>query len=322
MNILSKEALTSGVAGQSVEGIVLMKQYAKRLTKTGKDYIEGQLMNAVSVAFKAWSESNALRKLLSEEYSNVPVLIKGTWSEYQGSLSIVLDDIFAIEGYSPIDFMESPYNTEAYANAVKTLCKKNLSESGMKIANLLLFENESVWKRFCEEFAAKGHHDNVKGGLLAHTYKLLFFMSNVLATYQTLLFDGEGTDEKSRTNRKDLIYLGTLIHDIGKIDEMQYGVYQPNSAISHRILGLDYLFEHKNEIIETYDIKWYRDLQSILVEHHNEWADPCRTVVSYVVNLVDVLDAKFTGLCQNIEQKLIEDTSGSKVFMDDMPLAL
>lgn len=323
--VISKEALSSGKHGQSVRGVVLIKHYAKKQTKTGKDYIEGQVMNGVPVQFKVWSGSLALSKLLSEDYSNVPTMISGTWDEYMGSLSIVVDDVCAAEGYTPVDFMESPYNMESYCQAIVSLCQKNLSPKCMALANTFIFNNEAVFSRFKEEFAAMGHHDNCKGGLLVHTYKALCLMSWVLRTYDTLLSDGDAsTDnlEQRRSDRRDLLMFGTLIHDIGKIDEMQYGVYQPNSAISHRILGLDYLFAHKDEIIATYNEKWYRDLQSIIVEHHDEWADPCRTVVSYVVNRVDVLDAQLTGLCQNIEQKLIEDSTGAKVFMDSKPLSL
>lgn len=322
MSIITKEALQSGSHGSAIRGILLVKQYTKRQTKTGKDYIEGQLMNGVQVAFKAWSGSSALVKLLSEDYSNIPTFITGTWDEYQGSLSIVVDDVTAVDGYNPIDFMESPYNMETYAASIKALCEKRLSTKGMALANLFLFNNVETWNRFKEEFAAKGHHDNCKGGLLVHTYKALCLMSWILTTYPTLQFDGVEQSEERCSNRRDLLLFGTLIHDLGKIDEMHYGVYQPNSAISHRILGLDYLFKYREEIIATYDEKWYRDLQSIIVEHHDEWGDPCRTVVSYVVNRVDVLDAQLTGLCQNIEQKLVEDTTGVKVFMDNKSLAI
>lgn len=318
--VLSKEALSSGRHGQSVKGIVLIKQYTKRQTKTGKDYVEGQLMNGVSVPFKSWSGSLALTKLLSEDYSNIPTLVSGTWDEYQGSLSIVVDDVCAAEGYSPMDFMESPYDLDSYAQALISLCEKNLSAKGMALANAFVFNNSKVFDSFKVEFAAMSHHDNCKGGLMVHTYKALCLMSWILRTYPQLTFDG--SDSGNSVDRKDLLILGTLIHDIGKIDEMHYGVYQPNSAISHRILGLDYLFALKNEIIASYDEKWYRDLQSIIVEHHDEWADPCRTVVAYVVNKVDVLDAQLTGLCQAIDQKIVEDTTGAKVYIDSKPLAL
>lgn len=323
--VLTKEALSSGRHGQVVKGVVLIKQYTKRQTKTGKDYVEGQVMNGVTVPFKSWSGSLALSKLLSEDYSNVPTLVSGTWDEYQGTLSIVVDDVCAADGYNPIDFMESPYDVESYYQALISLCEKNLSSKGMALANAFIFNNQKVLNSFKVEFAAMSHHDNCKGGLMVHTYKALCLMSWILRTYPSLLFDGdssEGNVEERRLNRKDLLILGTLIHDIGKIDEMHYGVYQPNSAISHRILGLDYLYALKNEIIATYDEKWYRDLQSIIVEHHDEWADPCRTVVAYVVNRVDVLDAQLTGLCQAIEQKIVEDTTGAKVYMDSKPLSL
>ena len=110
--------------------------------------------------------------------------------------------------------------------------------------------------------------------------------------------------------------IGSLLHDIGKTMEMNYGVYQPNSAISHRILGLDILYKYRADIESAYDEKWFRDLQSIIVEHHGEFADPCRTVVAYVVHKVDCFDSVMTCLAQSLDESMMTDTSGSSVRID------
>jgi 3'-5' exoribonuclease len=109
--------------------------------------------------------------------------------------------------------------------------------------------------------------------------------------------------------------LGTLLHDIGKVDEMHFGIYQPLSAVTHRVLGLDYIFAMKDDIIAIYNEKWYRDLQSIIVEHHGEFGDPCRTVPAYLVHKLDCLDSILTGIQQAVEDPSI-DTAGSKIYVD------
>ena len=54
--------------------------------------------------------------------------------------------------------------------------------------------------RFKVEFAAMSHHDNCKGGLLAHTYKVLLLMKFVCRQY-------EAATTKRGTDYTDLLYI-------------------------------------------------------------------------------------------------------------------
>lgn len=296
MNLITKEMLTKNTAtGEAISGLILLKEAKRQVTKNGKPYFSGTVCSGIEVAFKAWENSSAFRFLSNEDVSGKVVYLSGNWNEYQGTMSIVLDNIMANAETVAMDtmqFIPDKYNVEAYWNGLKGILQSNLSEKAMQIANKTLFDNEELAKAFKFEFAAKSHHDNCKGGLLAHTYKLCYIMQVVFSLYKDIA-------------DKDLCMLGALLHDIGKVREMHMGVYQPCSKVTHRYLGTEML--DKDFICSLFNEDWYYELVSIMLQHHGEWGDPCKTVTAKIVNLVDEFEANAMLLKQAIE---LSDNSG------------
>jgi 3'-5' exoribonuclease len=99
---------------------------------------------------------------------------------------------------------------------------------------------------------------------------------------------------------KDLLIIGALVHDIGKVDEMEYGVYKDCSIITHRILGLKYVEAEAEMIKAQYSEQWLHELEAIIVQHHDEFDDKARTVGAYVVHQADILDSRLTLLQQSV----------------------
>lgn len=316
--VVTRDTLLSGRDGELVSGVVLIKGYSQKVTKAGKPYIDGFLQSGVIVPFKIWDGNPLLSEFLKYDYTNTPCQINGTFNVYQGTTSIILNAVYPTEEYSPEQFFEVKYNASLYTNALIDACNSVLSTKGVALLNQILFSNSKLMERFTKEFAASGHHDNCLSGLLAHTYKVVCLMSWVLATYSKIVSKPDGTID---ADKKDLLIIGAVLHDIGKVDEMKFGVYQPLSTVTHRVLGLDYLFDNKDAIIGTYNEKWYRDLQSIIVEHHGEFGDPCRSVVAYVTHKADMFDCQMTMLEQTIDAATSQGIS-DKVYVDGGYLAL
>lgn len=323
MNVILKSQLENGKHGEAVTGVCLIKGYTVKLTKTGKEYIEGQLQSGSIINFKAWGGSTAFPKLKSENYETVPTFIQGNFDEYNGSVSIVLSDVTAVEGFSAEQFLEERYNSEAYLSGVKQIISNSVSAKGVELVNKMLFSNRDLVDRFAVEFAASTHHDNCKSGLLAHTYKGLCLIPWVLSTYPSLAckFDKEGNLTKSE-DRVDLLYIGYLLHDIGKTIEMHTGVYTSVSFLTHRILGLDLLFKFKDDIIATYGEFWFRELESIMVQHHGEFDDKCRTVSSYIIHKIDCFEANMQNLAQGLVSDARLSPAGAMLYQEDYRLAI
>lgn len=282
--------------GDAVSGIILLKDVVRATTKNGKPFFHGSVCSGTDVSFKAWDNSEAFKMLEREDLAGKVVYISGNWSEYMGVFSIILDTVMTnaeLVAIDPMNFIESKYNIDAYWSGLQNIMKSTLTEKGMLLANKFLFENEEVANAFKVEFAAKSHHDNCKAGLLAHTYKVCYLMQVTLNLYKDIV-------------DKDLVMLGVLLHDIGKIKEMHMGVYQPCSKVTHRFLGIEML--DKDLIVENYGEDWYYELVSIMLQHHGEWGDPCKTVSARLVNLVDEFEAKAMLIKQAVD---ISDNCGT-----------
>lgn len=282
--------------GDAVSGIILLKDVVRATTKNGKPFFHGSVCSGTDVSFKAWDNSEAFKMLEREDLAGKVVYISGNWNEYMGVFSIILDTVMTnaeLVAIDPMNFIESKYNIDAYWSGLQNIMKSTLTEKGMLLANKFLFENEEVANAFKVEFAAKSHHDNCKAGLLAHTYKVCYLMQVTLNLYKDIV-------------DKDLVMLGVLLHDIGKIKEMHMGVYQTCSKVTHRFLGIEML--DKDLIVENYGEDWYYELVSIMLQHHGEWGDPCKTVSARLVNLVDEFEAKAMLIKQAVD---ISDNCGT-----------
>ena len=278
--------------GQLVNGAVLCKDYSVQMTKTGKPYIVGTLQSGCPVAFKVWNNSGAYGVLADGTFKGKVIEITGTVDMYNDIPSIVISTASAVkEGlYTPDQFLETKYNAEAYYNALVNKCKSVVSEKAFDILSKILFNNEDVVKKFKLEFAASGHHDNCKSGLLAHTYKVLSLTDFVIRQYPGLAW--------SDADILDLVYVGAVLHDIGKTVEMDLGVYQMQSCVTHLYLGTEFISPFKADIVQAYSSEWYYNLISIVLQHHGEFDLKCKTVWSYVIHLVDCFEAKVTDLVQ------------------------
>lgn len=291
--MLTQETLTSLKSGQTASGVVLIRDYAIKIAKNGSEYISGTFQSGTTMYFKAWGNTSAFRSLKEFDYRNVPTLITAQADDFGGTISLNFDVVTKAEGYTLDMFLPNKYNIEAYWEAFRNNAAVLVSDKGIQVLNMVLFENQPLVERFKLEFAAMSHHDNCKGGLLAHTYKALLLMKYVCKQYETATA-ARGKDYT------DLLYIGTILHDIGKTIELQMGVYQPESIVTHAYLGMEIISQFKDEIIELYSADWYYELASILLQHHGDFGMPCKTVSAYLVHRVDEFESSLTLLSQLI----------------------
>lgn len=299
MSVLEANVLKTGKGGQPVTGVVLIKNYSIQLTKNGKEYVSGTLQSGIEMPFKAWGNSTAFSKLKNEDYALMTTNIVGSFDEYQGSISIIVNDVQAVEGYTTDQFLPVKYNADAYYDSLVNEVKAGVSDKAFQLAKIILFDNAELVNRFKIEFAAEHMHDNCKSGLLAHTYKVVCITKYILGMYSGLSNNADGTQNP---DFKDLCILGALLHDIGKVDEMQLGVYQSCSSVTHRFLGIEHIEPYKDIIVSEYSLEWYYQLVSVLLQHHDEFDDKARTTAAFIVFKADYLDAQMTMIQQAMEK--------------------
>ena len=285
MDIITKEQLTNLNENDFVKGCVCIIDYS--LTKKeNTSFVSGKIKTIDGeFNFITFSNQNAFIPLQDFNFRGKACYIEGTVNKYNG-VGIRMLSVKETNEYDANDFECSKYNKDELSNNLENLLVRNISEKGMELLDILLFKNE-IYEKFCTAYAATSFHDNCKSGLLAHTYKMLQILEYILNIYPNLL----KFKDKDEQDIKDLIFIGATLHDIGKTSEMINGIYQSDSIITHRTIGVLHLYNFSTIIETKYSKEWCYELISIINQHHDKYGEPAQTLSAYIIHLIDDIEA-------------------------------
>ncbi len=155
----------------------------------------------------------------------------------------------------------------------------------------------AVFSEYASEFAngiggIKMHHSYV-GGLLEHTLQVTILA--VHACDHPILFP--------ELNR-DLVITGSLLHDIGKVDEYLYrrAFAMDPTGVEHRYGGIALLERVVVSHGLSIESKKLRDLKHIIMTHHGPYGDETLRMdipEAVVVHNSDALSGKVNGMLQD-----------------------
>lgn len=308
MNKLEKKELLVKEEGTYVYGYALVQSVQVLPTKNGSQYLAGNVQAVGQVPFKVWSNETAFNKLMShkEDYIGKICRVDAKIDRYGGATSLVVSDVNPVDatdlGLSEVDFLEEVYDINQWWGMLETVLKKYCSEEALSIFNMII---SPIKEKFTTEFAAVSHHDNCKSGLLAHTTKVVR-LASLLKMYPQVM----------RRVSPDLLFLSCALHDIGKIYEYANGtVSEEGKMLSHHTFGVLMLNDKRAEIEEIMGSNFYYQLLAVIEQHHGEYGERPRTVASYVINLIDNIDAKLTSL-----DSVLSESNGDMINYDGYKL--
>ena len=306
MNVLELKAVKDG--DNVKDAFVYVSSYNKLTKKDGSPYISGTFTKQSDIlSFKVW-DAPLVKGLIENNLVGQVVKISGSASTYLNTLDFKVTSIQPVgeDVCSKALFLKSA-DVENIFKEFTAFVTSELTPNAQKIL-FGIFQGENILGRFKEEFAGSKMHDAQIGGLLNHTTKMLKIAKVVYENEPRMA---------NLQYYKDMFYLSIVFHDIGKIYEMHLGVYQENSYVSHRILGVELLAKYKNAISQLFDEDFYYELISVLVGHHGEYGDKPTTVLAYIVHLIDMLDSQTTGIFDKIETNNYSLRAGSMVVTVD-----
>ncbi len=296
--LLNKEEILQQADKELVKGISILSSYSVQTAKNGKEYYNGTLKAQGNLEFKVWG-GQLFDQLKAEDYQGVPVYIEAEVNVWNDTKSLILKKVVAVDvvdlgiDITPLD--PTKYDIAANEKEFYSLIKEELSPNGFELFKRIY---NRIRKEFRSEYAAVKIHDAYRGGLLAHTLKMLKVLQFIWNTYPNI-----------RENmNKDLVFIGLSVHDMGKIVEYNNGTRTDIAFATHNFLGQELLFEFKKDIVEGFEapIKgseetlsvepfgndFYYRLQAIIQQHHGEFGEPCHTIESYLVHLVDMFESR------------------------------
>lgn len=289
--------------------IVYIQDYQKKPKKDPNQfYLTGTFVKQdSSVSFKVWDDT--LIKYMSEvSLAGRLVKIAGQTKTFSNQVEVHVSSVDVNVGsdISPVHFLKS-VNVDSVFSEFTNFVNTELSENAIKIL-MGVFKQENLMTRFKEEFAGAKMHDAQVGGLMNHTLKMLKIAKVVYENDNRFI---------KLPGYKDMLLLGIVFHDIGKLDEMRYGVYQPNTFVTHRITAVEMLSKYKEIISKMYDEKFYYQLIAIITGHHGEYGDKPTTILAQIVHLIDMLESQTTQILDKIELgQIVEDSRGKSLYFD------
>ena len=278
--------------GDVVQGFALLTKKEKREDKNGKSYYDLEVADASgSMVAKIWSDSPAMHGNFEMHRF---IAFRGAVKLYRDQLQLSVDDCrAATEDDRRYGFDESlliPSTREDIGDLWRRLTDLLETRVARPILRRLARETLDLHGAALREHpAAKSMHHAYRGGLLEHVVSMAELALRICEHYRDV--------------DRDLVVLGVLFHDIGKLREL--GAMPANDytlegrLIGHVVIGRDILRD-RCRAIEGFPEDLQLHLEHLVLSHQGkkEFASPVEpmTPEALVLHFVDDLDSKLNQL--------------------------
>jgi 3'-5' exoribonuclease len=288
--------LTDGVA---VSDVYLLADKQMRANRNADLYLLAQLRDKTGlISGLMW---NVAEETVSDLEPGNYVRVKGKVQLFQGNLQIILtnisrvaDDSVEAEEFIPQPATDSKKNLARLSELIGTI-----TEPSIKALMLDFLADPAIVDSFMKAPAGVKTHHSYQGGLLDHVVNLTETAVRIRDLYQKVNFD--------------LVIAGILLHDIGKIRELEYetifGYTDEGQLLGHLQIGCDMLqekllvYNQRNPL--PFPQEYALRLKHMILSHHGsyEFGSPKlpMTLEAIVLNYLDNLDAKVNEFLQMMD---------------------
>jgi 3'-5' exoribonuclease len=283
-------------AGQPIEAVFLLKKKEALKTKEGNPYfrlvfadktgeIEGRMWDNVAGVEAAVDPGSA-------------VIVSGAVTLWNNNKQITVSALRAAseKEYKLADLIRAVENPEELFNKVSYFLNE-ISDKWLSLLAKKFLEDADFISRFRKSPGASSWHNAYLGGLLEHTYEVMYISERVCELYPQA--------------DKGLVLIGAFVHDIGKILEIDPNTFQytlNGGLIGHLTLGFDMLSKKISEI-NYFPKDLELNLKHIILSHHGEYEQQSpvlpKTLEATIVYQADELTSQ-----ANAVKELIEAQSG------------
>jgi len=223
------------------------------------------------------------------------------------------------EGFDFSDLFEcSKYTTEELMKSIHIRIKKYIDDPHLRqLVEKILSDHEEMFSKIQ---AAQSMHHPYTAGLLEHV-RSMTYIGGVLADHYAKYY----SDLNPRLN-KGLVIAAIILHDIGKLRELQYRPIEARYTkegrlIGHIVMGRDLVRETALSI-EGFPEETLLLLEHAILSHHgkHEFGAPVlpQTVEALLVSYIDELDAKMNiAARQRLRSKTDDDFTDPVYGLDN-----
>lgn len=267
----------------------------------------GQLYLQVELADKSGTITGRLWNASDDDYGAFEdgdyVRVEGHTQLYSGSMQVI---ITAIERADPRTVDESEFQVLSTNDVVRLEAELGTILGTIRSVPLKTLVDEiladkALMDAFKRTPAGVKHHHAYAGGLLDHVVNLLRLADRVAPLYPAL--------------DRDLLLVGVLVHDIGKVRELEslqgFSYTDEGQLLGHVLLGLE-IVDAKIRAIEArtgqrFSIEAAVRVKHMIASHHGqyEYGSPKlpMTLEAVALHHLDHLDAKMAGTIQLLQNE-------------------
>jgi 3'-5' exoribonuclease len=302
------------VNGQSADtfGLLAAKEEAK--TRDGKPYFRVTFKDARrSVVSMIWSDHALFEACKTWEIGGF-FKLRCKYEESSFGSQVEIDRIREVvdtdrdHGFDPDQFFAvSRYDRDEMFDELRGIVVEHATDPVVQeLILLMLDENCDQIKQHAA--ASRNHHAFV-GGYLEHTLSVTrtaLYLADKYSAYYT---------EMKPPLSKSLVIAGGVLHDIGKLHELEFKdegwVYTAQGRlVGHILMGRDMVREAASRV-ESMDADTQLRIEHMVISHQNlpEWGSPIapHTPEALLVHYADDIDAKFHELAMQLETNWPDD---------------
>lgn len=286
---MKKRFITDIKAGDRVDDIFVLSEKILSQKRDGNNFLNVTLSDKTgTIKGVVWDNVDQIAAgITSGDFT----LVNGSVGDYRGTLQVVIKKMESIspDMIDPSDFL--PQTSRDIEGMLERLIKitETIKTDYLKALIDAFFKDKEFVNKFKTAPAAKKMHHAYIGGLLEHTLSMVSLAEKIAGHYS-------GID-------RDLLLSGTVLHDIGKIDEFEYqfkiDYSDKGRLLNHIVIGLK-MVDDKLSGIEHFPEDQMLLLKHLIVSHHGtrEFGspEPPKTIEAVLLNYIDEIDSKVNGI--------------------------
>lgn len=219
------------------------------------------------------------------------VKVAATAGEYRGGIQLVIKAMAAAapDVVAPEDFLAATQRDVEQMFSRLTSLTDTISHAALADLMAAFWADDAFVKLFKRAPAAKMMHHAYLGGLLEHTLSMALLVDKIAGHYS-------GVD-------RDLLLVGTVLHDIGKVRELGYDhridYTDEGRLLSHIVIGLE-MVEAKIRGLDNFPRTLAASVKHLVVSHHGSREfgspEPPKTIEAVLLNYIDEIDSRLNSI--------------------------
>ncbi len=254
-------------------------------TKDNKPYLRLSLSDTDGAVINGiMFDSNKLRCKVEK---GCVVNIDGVVQSYNGVTQLKVKDMTLIENADKSVFLpKSGKDMGAMVAELTSFLNKNVEADYFKSLANMFIDDKYQFDKFMRSPAAKTVHHAYVNGLLDHTLSMLK-LSKLVADFY------------GKSVNRDLLFMGVLFHDVGKIHELDidngFDYTDDGRLLGHLLIGIDMVRDYVAKI-DNFPKMAETLVLHLIASHHGylEFGSPKRPKIreAFLLHYIDNIDAK------------------------------